>query len=242
MEMLVVMAIVALLAALSLAAISGLQESGNITSSAYNLTGILQNARAYAMANNTYTWVGFYEASGTSPTVAAEPVNVAPPYTTPNVGHLIVCVVAAIDGTKNLTRVDPGSGLSVTNLVAVQKLTSLLNIHITNLNTSLAPATGSSTQPNTLSGRQLANSFLDSEDPTISYYKFTMFNYTFYKTISFSPRGEAIMDPSTLPESIQHLIEIGLLPAHGGTLNSATKNLVAIQITGVGGEVKIYRP
>ena len=242
-ELLLVMAVVALLAALSLQSISSLQDSGNITAGAYNLSGILENARAYAMSNNTYTWVGFFEESNSVGTRTTTPINVAPPYTSPNVGRLIVCVVAAIDGTKNLTRVDPTSGLTVSNLVALQKLTGIQNLHITNLNTSLAPATGSATQPNTLSGRPVANSFLDNENgavAAISPYTFSMYNYTFYKTISFSPRGEAELDvPSP---TLQHLIEIGLLPTHGGTVNTATKNLFAIQITGLGGVVELFRP
>ena len=33
----------------------------DVTSAAYTIKGVLDTARTYAKANNTYTWVGFYE-------------------------------------------------------------------------------------------------------------------------------------------------------------------------------------
>lgn len=241
-ELLVVIAIIAFLAGLGLTAIAALQDSGNVTSAVYSLAGILENARAYAIANNTYTWVGFYEqSSSASVATSTSPINQQPPYVAPNVGYLYVAVVAAIDGSKNITRVDPSSGATVTNLLAVQKLVKIQNIHVTNLNVNWVPA-ASSTLTQTLAGRPLADDCLDDENASIvSPYAFSMFNYTFYKTLSFSPRGEAEMDVTT-PGVLQHLIEVGLLPTYGGVINAQTKNIVALQISGLSGNVKIYRP
>jgi Tfp pilus assembly protein FimT len=54
-----VIAIVALLSALTLPAFNSIRNAGGLTKSANDIAGILEQARAYAMAQNTYTWVGF---------------------------------------------------------------------------------------------------------------------------------------------------------------------------------------
>jgi hypothetical protein len=216
-----------------------LQDSGNVTAAAYNVSGILENARAYAIANNTYTWVGFYEEASNAATTASTLVAQPPPYTqaNSNVGQVLIAAMASIDGTRNFT--------TSSNLVAIQKLVVIRNLHVTNITALPANAAGN------LAGRPAADSFLDSESSTLNSTSAlggfpSMFNFTFYKTICFSPRGEAEMDaatsPATITTSLKHLIEIGLVSTHGGTLNVNGQNLVALQITGVGGAVKIYRP
>src|SRR5438552_11168096 len=61
LEMLVVMGIIALLMVLVAPAFTSLKSAGDATSAAYTIKGVLDTARTYAMANNTYTWVGFFE-------------------------------------------------------------------------------------------------------------------------------------------------------------------------------------
>ncbi len=233
-EMLAVIAIIALLAGLIVASLPGLQDSASITQAATTVSGTLQTARAYAMANNTYTWVGFYEESTSLP-VGTYLHNTAPPYTASNVGRLVMGVVASVDGTQTLT---------ATNTVAVQELAIVQNIHITNINTSLSPANCNPNLPHNLSGRPLASVFLDSEDSTASTEipsteVMQCNNYQFYKAICFDPRGGAQMEVPN--KFLQQLIEVGLVPTHGGLLNTASKNLVALQITGTAGNVIIYR-
>ena len=77
MELMVVIGIVVILAALIAPAFTNLKSAGDVTNAAYTIKGVLEQARTYAMANNTYTWVGFYEEA----TTAATPTNVASLYT-----------------------------------------------------------------------------------------------------------------------------------------------------------------
>ena len=63
--------------------------------------------------------------------------------------------------------------------------------------------------------------------------------YTFTKVIQFSPRGEALMNDTAY--SMQPLIEVGLQPAHGNVINTNSTNVVAVQVTGLAGNVEIYR-
>jgi hypothetical protein len=64
--------------------------------------------------------------------------------------------------------------------------------------------------------------------------------YTFQKAIQFSPRGEARIDNNNY--TLKTVIEVGVQPTHGVVPEpSPVKNPVAVQLTGVGGNVKIYR-
>src|SRR5436309_8410334 len=68
LEMLVVMGIIAILMVLVAPAFTTIKSGTDATSAAYTIKGILDQARTYAMANNTYTWVGFYEENVSNPT------------------------------------------------------------------------------------------------------------------------------------------------------------------------------
>ena len=66
-ELLVVIAIIAVLAALALPAFNSIRNASGLTKTASDIAGSLEQARAYAMAQNTYVWVGFQtnQANGT---------------------------------------------------------------------------------------------------------------------------------------------------------------------------------
>lgn len=59
---------------------------------------------------------------------------------------------------------------------------------------------------------------------------------TFVKVIQFSPQGGARVKPTT----ISRWIQIGLQPMNGSTPN--VKNIAALQIAGLTGQVRIFRP
>jgi hypothetical protein len=63
--------------------------------------------------------------------------------------------------------------------------------------------------------------------------------YIFTKIVQFSPRGEGVIDNSNY--ALASVSEIGLQPTHGTTADTISTNLVAIQFTGIGGNVRIYR-
>src|SRR5438876_9665154 len=90
-ELLVVIGVMILLTALLTPAFTNLKRAGDVTSAAYTIKGVLEQARTYAMANHTYTWPGFYEED-------ASQSSTNPP--TPGVGRLIVSIVASKDGTS----------------------------------------------------------------------------------------------------------------------------------------------
>ena len=74
--------------------------------------------------------------------------------------------------------------------------------------------------------------------------------YLFLKTLQFSPRGECRINGNNY--DVRRVVEIGLLQTRGGTVPVPTNgagtstatysgNVIALQITGLGSVVKLYR-
>ena len=120
-ELIVVIGIIILLTALLTPAFTNLKSAGDVTSAAYTVKGVLEQARTYAMANNTYTWVGFYEEDASQSST-----NPA----TPGVGRLVMSVVASKDGTTvyspnsttNPDPIDPTKLAQLGKLVKIEKI------------------------------------------------------------------------------------------------------------------------
>jgi len=98
-------------------AFTSLKSGGEVTSAAYTIKGVLDQARTYAMANNTYAWVGLFEEDANSPTPAVA-----------GNGRLVVSVVASTDGTNvygsNTGTIDP------IRLIQIGKLIKINNVHL----------------------------------------------------------------------------------------------------------------
>src|SRR5947207_15115651 len=96
LELLIVVGIIGLLMVLIAPAFTYIKGGTDVTSAAYTIKGVLDTARTYAKANNTYTWVGFYEEDVSQPSVIPAP----DPQCTGCVGRLVMSVVASKDGTN----------------------------------------------------------------------------------------------------------------------------------------------
>ena len=70
LELLIVVGIMALLLVLIAPAFTTIKGGTDVTSAAYTIKGVLDTARTYAKANNTYTWVGFCEEDRSSSTTS----------------------------------------------------------------------------------------------------------------------------------------------------------------------------
>src|SRR5436190_23823318 len=89
LELMVVIGIIAILMVLIAPAFTTIKTGNDVTTAAYTIKGVLDQARTYAKANNTYTWVGFFEE------------NVSQPSTNPataGTGRIVMSVVASNDG------------------------------------------------------------------------------------------------------------------------------------------------
>ena len=126
-ELLVVVGIIALLLVLMAPAFTYIKGGTDVTSAAYTIKGVLDTARTYAKANNTYTWVGFFEEDVAN--------SVSPNSDIPRVGKLIMSIVASKNGTMLYTAPLAGSftldaAPNQTALIQIGKLVKIDNLHL----------------------------------------------------------------------------------------------------------------
>ncbi len=227
LELIIVVGIIGLLLVLIAPAFTTIKGGSDVTSAAYTIKGVLDTARTYAKANNTYAWVGFAGSIGSTVT-----------------GNVALSVVASKDGTDLGTSVNQvGTRVDITTGVTpVGKVMKLENAHIGDTGTpqplpSPAPEFETRASVNINYRIGASGTRYDSD------YYFTEQGTQFDRWIRFSPRGEAVVKGGAT--QITQYAEVGLLPTRGTTLavtiNPASGNLVAIQISGFGGNVRIYR-
>ena len=238
MELLVVIGIIAILMVAVLPAFTTMKGGNDITNAAYSIAGSLEQARNYAMSNNTYVWVGFYEEDAGATTGT----NSNPPY--PGKGRLVTATICSTDGTKIFDNGDPVAPLPANRIKQIAKLSRIEGIHLTDIG---AP-TSSTSASDSLDGRPAtpyteAAPFdhfnrISSDNADTTRFVFSAQNYTFYKTVRFNPRGEANINSTY---TMKRAAEIGFKPTHATTVDTNSTNLVAIQFGGVGGNFKIYR-
>lgn len=224
-------------------AFNAIKGGNDVTSAAFEISGLLQQARTYAVTNNTYVWLGFYEEDANANT----PTNDSPPYD--GRGKVVIALVASKDGTTIVD--DSASGtvpLDPARFSPISKLVKLAGIHLTDIGAPPAtpPANARSDSLDVRSGLpysttqdpQTKRNRISSDADVETVRPFTALGYTFYKTIRFSPRGEANLNSTFKPRRVA---EIGLRPARGNVVDANTPNVVAIQLTGIAGRVNIYR-
>jgi prepilin-type N-terminal cleavage/methylation domain-containing protein len=272
LELLIVIGIIAVLLVLIAPAFTSLKSAGDVTGTAYTVKGVLDTARTYAKANNTYTWVGFYEEDVSQPSSVQAP----DPRCTGCVGRLVMSIVASKDGTN--LGADPSSVatgtenfIDPTRLIQVTKLVKIDNVHLPLFNMCLSNCSGDTfdTRPvlqfDPLGVGYNASRFgeLNVAAPNTAPYdtinngltKFPFqypvgnavpaWQYRFRRTLQFNPRGECRINSTY---DIRRVLELGLLQTHGATAPTPTPspgqypgNVVAVQINGFAGDVRIYR-
>jgi prepilin-type N-terminal cleavage/methylation domain-containing protein len=227
-EMLVVVSIISILSILVTTAFQGIAGAA-MDSQISDLASTFSRARAYAMANNTYVFVGIQEVNVTAAANATQ---------TTGTGRVAVTVLASSDGTKGYQ-----SSISTSTPLTSLNVVSPLH-HYDNLHLLTSAGTGISNLPNTTMSAATYNA-----DSTTSLTTFTWppgSTSSQYPTfgsngtvIQFNPQGEAQIVTGPYTDLVLQWIEIDLVPTHGTTLNS--KNPATILIDGASGSVTIYR-
>jgi type II secretory pathway pseudopilin PulG len=244
LELLVVVGIIALLMVLIAPAFTSIKSGTDATSAAYTIKGALDTARTYAKANNTYTWVGFYEENVAN--------SASPNSDTPAVGRLIMSIVASKDGTEVYTSVaSPAADMDAagTRLLQVGKLVKLDNMHLRTFSngTGAAPANTFPTRP-PVPGNSPDNAKIGDTSPpdSLRYFHYPptgtegAAQYKFRKMIQFSPRGEC--RPQNDNYEMRTVIEVGFQPIRGTDVSLVDDNKdCAVQLTGFSGNTKIYQ-
>lgn len=228
-ELLAVIAIGVLMIGLLIPAFNAIRGGADVTTAADTVKGALEQTRTYAIANNTYAWVGFSGSIGANVSGQVAIAAVAS-----NDGTNSVCAPAANSATRlstDSTTVSPmvvGSGLGTVSQIG--KLTRLDNSHVGD-GGNPNDGTAFGTRPNLASTSRIATA-------ADSVHSFTVQQTLFKRWVQFSPRGEPLLNGGGA--QITEYTEVGILPARGGTL-SANPNVVALQISGLAGNIRIYR-
>jgi prepilin-type N-terminal cleavage/methylation domain-containing protein len=249
-ELLIVIGIVAALLVFVIPAFTNLKGAGDVTVAAETVAGTLAQARTYAIANSTYTWVGFYEEA----TRATTPTAMPPPY--PGKGRLVLATVRSLDGTSIFVSGDPAAVLPASRIAQLSKLAKIEGVHLTDIGAPPSPTPDPTPLPNSLSARSDlpytyaagigADHFnrVSSDSADATHFWFVAQGYTFYKTVRFTPRGEANLNSTY---SLKVVAELGIVPTHGNVAPTPPSggryagNVVAIQFGGAGGNFRIYR-
>jgi type II secretory pathway pseudopilin PulG len=244
LELLIVVGIIGLLLVLIAPAFTTIKGGTDVTSAAYTIQGALDTARTYAKANNTYTWVGFFEEDA-----SLSSTNPA----TPGPGRIVMSIVASKDGSNVYgSAVSPAADMDAagTRLLQVGKLVKLDNMHLRTFanGTGAAPADTFPTRPPVVGSSPLTDAKIGdtSPNPSVRYFHYPPTvpegsrQYKFEKMIQFSPRGEC--RPQNDSYEMRAVIEVGLQQTHGTTAPAlADPKNCAVQLTGFSGNVKIYQ-
>ncbi len=251
-ELLVVLGVVSTMLGLATLAVTSLKKASDVTKGSYDLAEALETARTYAVTNDTYTWVGFFEEDASTPGTAGT-------------GSVVVSVVAEKDGVQgfnpNVSFNATTNYLDSSRLMQIGPLLRLANTHLAAF--SDGSGTGSMFDTRPVVGKPAAAGSTDSfarigdNCPHSSYSATqaqTLFpfqypvggttgslpaaQYTFRETIQFNPRGESRINSTY---DMRPIVEVGLRPTHGGVIDLNSTNVVAIQLTGISGTVKAYR-
>jgi prepilin-type N-terminal cleavage/methylation domain-containing protein len=246
-EILTVLSIVAILAVLSMPAVSGLQQSGNFDKSLYSISDSLNLARSYAVAENTYVYVGLTEVDRTQ-SPSASPQN-------PGMGRVAMSIVATSDGTSDATSWNT-TGTTGSNLQQVRQVQTFDGFHIAST-AFPTTATGGMARPTNVTTTPLllpaANSpalpFSLPLGSTSSSGKYNFSNIN-SQVICFNPQGQALI-PTKVAGAVvlqpAQWLELDVQPMKGtatpATLSNAKQgNQAALIVGGVSGSVTIYRP
>jgi prepilin-type N-terminal cleavage/methylation domain-containing protein len=231
LEMLVVMGVIAILMALVVPAFTNLKGASDVTSAVYTIKGVLDQARTYAMANNTYTWVGFFEENVSSPTPG-----------TAGTGRIVMSIVASKDGTDP-TYVAPAN--LTASLIQVGKLTKIDNLHLATFPDGSGTGSTFDTRPPvtyTVNNTQIQYSLAAIGNSSTPFTYPAGSPYTFSKAVQFSANAQGRFNNSASIYSPQPTAEIGVEPTHGNVVPaSIPTNVFAIQFGGVGADVTVYR-
>jgi prepilin-type N-terminal cleavage/methylation domain-containing protein len=246
-EMLTVVSIAAILAILSVPALQGLQSAGGFDKSIYALADSLNLARSYAVANNTYVYIGLTEVDrlqnpGATPQVAGS-------------GRVVLSIVATSDGTSDYSSsnssvwTSAGNGTGA-NLTQVRQVQTFDGFHIAS---TVFPTTtiGNMARPSNVEATPALLPAAASpvtpfaiplgSNVTTSGGKYN-FNNTSSEIICFNPQGGVLLNGSAV-----QWLEIDVQLMLGAVAPTAPTNVnkgnqAALIVDGVTGAVNVYRP
>jgi prepilin-type N-terminal cleavage/methylation domain-containing protein len=217
-ELLMVILIITVLAAAVGPAMSAIMSSGGANQNISKLSEIFEQAREYAVAQNTYVWVTFnpIPATGNTP------------------DKVIVAVVASTDGTDpgviNPTATNPYGQVPSASLALISKVVTLNQLLIRNAATfpvSSLPATPVADSSNNCETLPNGWNFAIQTPGTGS-------SSTYTQVVQFTPSGQARNGSSPVD-----FIDFDVQPERGNQPDP--KNVAVLRVNGLTGETATFR-
>ena len=245
-ELLAVMGVIILVTALVAPVISSWKGGNDFTTAVYDIAGVLKQARAFAMANNTYVFVGIAEVDA-----SRDPLATQAPASANAGGRVAIAVIASKDGTAHFDPFNISVWINAFSSTPMPfALTGALrhieNMHLMDISSNI-PASGGMARPSVTLGCNVSN---DSSETPFSL-PLTPSpqsgQYVFNRVIAFDSRGNASYVTAATVNSAPKVIEIAMQPTHGNKVppvpgDQNKGNHAAIQIEGLTGAIQIFRP
>ena len=247
-ELLVVMGIIVVLLGLSGPLFNSIRGANDFGVNVGTLTGVFEQARAYAVANNTYVYVGIGEFDAGQSTSAS-------PQAAGN-GRLVLCEVATRDGTRGYDVNNPAAWTTnytaiAANLTALDKLHVFDNTHLADFSSLTPPASGNMARSAPSASYYLGHT--DQSNVVQTPLAWPLGNalgrgqYNFSKVVQFDPQGVARLQFANSGDSLVPTMEIDLQPTHANIAPSLpsdqnTGDQAAVQIDCATGGCRFYRP
>ncbi|MGC3989675.1 MAG: hypothetical protein QM796_08365 [Chthoniobacteraceae bacterium] len=246
--MLVVISLIIVLMSLAVPAINTMKSGSDFSQAAYDMGGYLDQARSYAVANNTYVFVGITEVDGLKDDATLKASGSA------GVGRVVMVSAASKDGTKGYTVSGSTVTVSLTSwpagLTAIGKPLTFDNVH---LMASLGAGTGRMQRVGVTTAYRIG----DTTNISTLALKFgypiglsatdANARYWLTRVLSFDPQGAlryVYASGSGAGDSLpsQGYIEIGMIPSHGNATVSPITNQAALLFDCMSGNYRVYRP
>ena len=217
-ELITVIAIITLVAGLATLSVRGVGESASFQRTLSQVSGLLEQTRAYAIANNTHAWVGFSENAATGESMVR------------------MAAFASLDGT-DLAKSGGGADVTLPSDSAemISRMEPLENVKVVSdppsgnkVSLKLPEVKALSALPS--SGGGGGSTFAVKLPDSI---------VRFDRTIHFTPVGEAQFDTS-LPEAIQFV----LVPERTAGVSTVADQARAavVRVSGLTGQVFLFQP
>jgi type II secretory pathway pseudopilin PulG len=263
MELLAVIAVISLVSVLVAPAFRNVGAANSFNKAACSIQGCIEQARNFAMANNTYVYIGFAEVDANVNSTTVPQVNAG----SAAFGRVAMAIVSTKDGSSGYGEdvsnwASNYAGSIQGNLVAVGKLQYFENLHLCDLGAN-PPSSGGMARSQILNSTtpsyNVGNSGCVASTPfawplgaPLSAAAGAPVNapaqYVFYKVLQFDPTGAACIPSSSSASGVlMKYIEIGLQEMHGDVAPAAPSDqqrgtLAAIRIDGATGITRLYRP
>lgn len=253
-ELMAVVGLVAMLAVFLVPGMSSVGQGREAASAAVEIAGLLEQARAYAMAKNTYVWVGFAEED------ASQPPRVP---MAQGGGRVVISIVASRNGERYAddghTPPDFSAANNVVVLEQIHRVVHLPGVRLIAANSGMASG-NSPVRPAVAAEYQVGDApefdpqneaglFAASGVGTLTFPHplSGAVQYQFQKIIEFSPRGEASKagELTLAGPGAPDRIEVAVAPAPGGQVAGPFRQTgaasAAVQIDGLSGNVRIFQ-